>query len=214
MAKKKTQSKKKNKDNNDFDISTIKLTDLNPSENAVRKIDDEGLQVLEKSMTSFGLVEPILINIKDDANRIISGHQRYEVLLNQFIEGDLDSEELNIIKLGDLGWVFKETNLKLDDKDKEQQLAIGLNKHQGKFIKTKLQETLKDLELKGLDIELTGFKKVELEKLDSKLPSQKKEKKKDEDNDESSVDKKTIEVADRPVKKLAICPKCGHEFEV
>ena len=206
-SKKKTTNKKTNKDT-DIDISTIKLTDLNPSENATRKIDDEGLKVLEKSMSSFGLVEPIIVNIKDDVNRIISGHQRYDVLLNQFIEGDLKSEEMNIIKLGDLGWVFKDTKLQLDDEDKETQLSIAMNKHQGKFIKTKLKETLKDLELKGLDIELTGFKKVELQKLNSKLP------KKDKEKDTSQVDKTTIEVADRPVKKLAVCPKCSHEFEV
>lgn len=208
-AKKKTNKKTSNKEDNDIDIGTINLTDLNPSENATRKIDDEGLKVLEKSMSSFGLVEPIIVNIKDGVNRIISGHQRYDVLLNQFIEGDLNSEEMNIIKLGDLGWVFKDTNLQLDDEDKETQLSIAMNKHQGKFIKTKLQETLKELELKGLDIELTGFKKVELQKLDSKLPKKDKDKEK-----KSEVDKTTIEVADRPVKKLAICPKCSHEFEV
>ena len=208
-AKKKTNKKTSNKEDNDIDIGTINLTDLNPSENATRKIDDEGLKVLEKSMSSFGLVEPIIVNIKDGVNRIISGHQRYDVLLNQFIEGDLNSEEMNIIKLGDLGWVFKDTNLQLDDEDKETQLSIAMTKHQGKFIKTKLQETLKELELKGLDIELTGFKKVELQKLDSKLPKKDKDKEK-----KSEVDKTTIEVADRPVKKLAICPKCSHEFEV
>ena len=60
-AKKKTTTKKSKTD--DIDIGTIKLTDLNPSENATRRIDDEGLKVLEKSMSSFGLVEPIIINI-------------------------------------------------------------------------------------------------------------------------------------------------------
>lgn len=196
----------KKKDN--IDIGTIKLTDLNPSENATRKIDDEGLRVLEKSMSNFGLVEPIIINLKDGANRIISGHQRYDVLLNQYIEGELASEDMHLITLGDLGWVFKDTNLNLDDEDSETQLSIAMNKHQGKFIKTKLREALKDLELKGLDVELAGFQKTELKRLNTKLRDN------NTGTDSSTVDKKTIEVADRPVTKVAKCPECGHEFEV
>ena len=162
MAKKKTSKKNTNSKKEEIDITTINLTDLNPSENATRKIDDEGLRVLEKSMENFGLVEPIIINLKNGANRIISGHQRYDVLLNQYIGGDLTSETMNLIKLGDLGWVFKDTQLNLDDEDKETQLSIAMNTHQGQFIKTKLQETLQNLELKGLDLELTGFNKLEL----------------------------------------------------
>ena len=206
MAKNTKKTKKdKKKEDEEMVIGSINLTDLNPSENNTRKINDEGLRVLEKSMENFGLVQPILVNLKDGANRIISGHQRYEVLLNQYIDGDLKSEELHLLQLGDLGWVFKETKLELDGDDEETQLAIAMNTHQGQFIQTELKKTLKDLELKGLDVELTGFNKVELEKLDTPKP---KTTTKKEDTKEDISDKNENK------KQIAVCPKCGEEFEI
>ena len=206
MARKKTSKKNTNSKKEEIDITTINLTDLNPSENATRKIDDEGLRVLEKSMENFGLVEPIIINLKNGANRIISGHQRYDVLLNQYIGGDLTSETMNLIKLGDLGWVFKDTQLNLDDEDKETQLSIAMNTHQGQFIKTQLQETLQNLELKGLDLELTGFNKLELKKLNNPKTE------KVTGKEETGIPKN--KEPDDNVKKTVICPKCGEEIPI
>lgn len=187
----------------DIEISTIKLTELNPSDNAVRTIDEEGLKILEKSMENFGLVEPIVINIKNNANRIISGHQRYDVLLNKYMDDEIEDEDLNLIKLGDFGWVFRETNLKLDNDDAETELSIAMNTHQGKFIKSKLEETLKELKLKGLDTELTGFSNLELKKMNVSLS--------DKISEDKSEDKKESKESFGP--KIITCPSCGHEFE-
>ena len=67
----------------DIQIQTISITDISPSNNNPREIDSEGVEILEKSIKNFGLVEPILINLKNNKNRIISGHQRYDILLNE-----------------------------------------------------------------------------------------------------------------------------------
>lgn len=185
-------------------LSKIKLTDLNPSKNEVRKIDEEGLRILEKSMSQFGIVSPIIINLKDGANRIISGHQRYDVLLNKYMDDEIGDEELNLITLGDIGWVFRETNLTLNNTDEETELSIGLNTHQGQFIKSKLEETLTELQSRGLDIELTGFGDVELNNMKINLEPL---------EPEESVVKGTGDESKIKTPVLIKCPHCGHEFE-
>lgn len=185
---------------NTLKIENISLTDIVPSDNNVREIDTEGLEILEKSINNFGLVEPILINLKDGANRIISGHQRYDILLNEHISGDLKDDTVHLISFGDIGWVFKDNELQLDD-DSELQLSLMLNNHQGKYKKSQLKDTIKKLELKGIDTSLTGFKKVELEKLKVKpqiKPPKSPKKEKQED---------------KKFKQIVTCPECGNKFE-
>ena len=180
----------------DFQIKTISLTDIKPSKNNPREIDIEGTEILEKSINTFGLVEPILINLKNNANTIISGHQRYNILLKQNQENLKDT--LYLIQFGDIGWVFKDTELNITE-DEETQLQIMLNNHQGHYNKNQLKDIINKLELKGIDTTLTGFKKVQLEKLKEKpkLKKPKKEKQKQKEQ----------------FKKTITCPECGNKIE-
>jgi DNA modification methylase len=58
----------------------IRLKDLNPAEYNPRTISDDALAGLTKSLTRFGCVEPIIVNIRDDRNVIVGGHQRHKAL--------------------------------------------------------------------------------------------------------------------------------------
>jgi len=58
----------------------IRLKDLNPAEYNPRTISDDALAGLTKSLKRFGCVEPIIVNVRDDRNVIVGGHQRHKAL--------------------------------------------------------------------------------------------------------------------------------------
>ena len=126
----------------------IKLSKYNP-----RKINDDDLKKLMKSIDNFGFVDPIIINLKN--NQIIGGHQRFKVIKQNNIE------ELNLVKLGDIGWAFPETKLEIKDETQEKALNIALNKIQGEWNNSKLEDVLVELNTNDFDIELTGFDEIE-----------------------------------------------------
>lgn len=59
----------------------IRLKDMKPAEYNPRVISDEALEGLTKSLTRFGCVEPIIVNVRDDRNVIVGGHQRHKGLM-------------------------------------------------------------------------------------------------------------------------------------
>ena len=91
---------------------------------------------LRNSLENFGLVDPIVINLKN--NHIIGGHQRFEVLIDQHLEDNKIFDELNLIRLGDIGWVFTDTDLKVESDDHEKALNLSLNKISGEWDTEKL----------------------------------------------------------------------------
>jgi DNA modification methylase len=58
----------------------IRLSTINPAEYNPRVISDDALAGLQKSLKRFGCVEPIIVNIRDDRNVIVGGHQRHKAL--------------------------------------------------------------------------------------------------------------------------------------
>lgn len=66
-------------------IETLNIGDLNPAPYNPRTITDEALKGLQKSIETFGYIEPIVVNIREGKNVIISGHQRYKALQNMGI---------------------------------------------------------------------------------------------------------------------------------
>ena len=92
-----------------------KITDLIAAEYNPRKINKVQEQDLKDSLTRFGLVDPIIINInKERKNIVIGGHQRLRVW------ADLGNTEIDC----------NELDLTLD---KERELNIRLNKNGGSF---------------------------------------------------------------------------------
>lgn len=141
-------------------LNEMKITDIIPSEYNPRKITDEEYIKLSNSIQEFGFVDPIIINLKN--NHIIGGHQRYNFLLNQYIQNN-EYETLKLLKLGDIGWVFPETELTVENDDYEKALNIALNKISGEWDDEKLNELFQDLQLNEFDLDLTGFSNLELE---------------------------------------------------
>lgn len=146
-----------------MEIETIKITDLKPAEYNPRRISEEDYQKLKNSISTFGLVDPIIVNLKN--MHIVGGHQRYDVLLDEHMLDNDFLAELPMIKLGDVGFVFTDTNLSIADDDHEKALNLALNKISGEWDEQKLQPLLEELELSPIDIQLTGFSEPELEEL-------------------------------------------------
>ena len=149
-----------------MEIEKVKITDIIPAEYNPRTISENELTKLTNSINEFGLVDPIIINLKN--MHIIGGHQRYEALISQHMLDNEFMAELNLIQMGDIGWIFTETDLKIESEDHEKALNLALNKISGEWEFEKLSEILDDLSMEGFDIELTGFEDLEI---NERLPS-------------------------------------------
>ena len=187
---------------------TIKITDITPARYNPRKISEEEYKKLSNSINEFGLVDPIIINLNN--NHIIGGHQRFDVIFSEYMDGNEDYEELQLIRRGEIGWIFPNDDLKVKDLNHEKALNIVLNKVQGEFDSIKLGDLLNDLSIEGLDLEITGFGKEEIKDLFSDV---------DvsgfgeglEDNYISDEEPKKEVRNSRTIKEIT-CPSCGHVF--
>ena len=144
------------------EIDKIKLTQIKKAEYNPRTITEENYAKLKNSVKNFGLVEPILINLKN--NTIISGHQRYDVLTDLILaDGNLAEKEFHLLKYGDLGLILDTDEPTLENEDYEKALNITLNNTNltGEYDFEKLSSLLEDLEINDFNIELTGFNGLE-----------------------------------------------------
>lgn len=92
-------------------ITNKKAKDLKPSEYNPRQISTKQYKDLKKSIETFGLVDPIVIN---SCGTIIGGHQRFKILQ------EMETDNIPCVVL-DLS------------KEKEMELNIRLNKSGGEF---------------------------------------------------------------------------------
>ena len=193
-----------------MDFEDIKLTDIVPAEYNPRRISESEFEKLKSSISEFGLVDPIIINLNN--NKIIGGHQRYDVLMNEHINNNDKYDSLKLIKLGDIGWVFCEEDLIIKDDSHEKALNIALNKISGSWDNEKLQELFVDLELDDFDLDLTGFDSMEIAQLgfDDNIEFFDEENLEEEDDfDKDEFDEVKIEDYEGQNK----CPKCGYEWD-
>ena len=147
-----------------MNISKIKLTEIKPAEYNPRKISKEEMQKLKNSIKTFGLTNPIIINLKN--NTIIGGHQRYDALVDMILaDGNLAEKEFDLIEKGDIGFIFDVDNLSIESEDHEKALNIALNKISGEWDLDKLQLVLEDLDMNDFDVSITGFDDVEISEL-------------------------------------------------
>lgn len=137
-------------------FETININNIHPAEYNPRIMPQEEMKKLKTGLNTFGLVDPIIIDLTDD-NTVIGGHQRLEVLK------EIDDEmELQLIRLGDIGLVIKETELKIKDKNDQKALNLALNKISGTWDYKKLDDVLLELSEENYNLELTGFDGEEL----------------------------------------------------
>ena len=125
----------------------MKLAEMMPAEYNPRKDlrpEDTEWEKIERSIKSFGMVEPIVYN--ERSGRIVGGHQRAKILANM-------GEEEADVSIVDL------------DDEQEKILCVKLNKVQGYWDSTKLAELLTEIKDTCGTIEETGFDEWELENL-------------------------------------------------
>lgn len=195
-----------------MEIEKIKITDIKEAEYNPRLMQDNEMKKLENSISEFGLVDPIIINLKN--NKIIGGHQRYNAILSKSYEEDEFNPELNLIRLGDIGWVFMDTELEIKDEDHEKALNLALNKISGEWDYGKLEPLLDELSLDGFNLDLTGFDDIQLDEI--KLNNERSD---FEDNikwydNDDDVDLEGNINTDDDVKTVIItCPYCKKKFE-
>ena len=144
-------------------FESIKITEIVPSEYNPRKISEEDYEKLSRSMSEFGMVDPIIINMNN--MKIIGGHQRYDVLMNEYTGNETDGE-LFLLRLGDVGWVFPSVDLEITNEAHEKALNVALNKISGEWDTTKLNNLFTDLEFADFDISLTGFDKLDVDEIE------------------------------------------------
>lgn len=148
-------------------IEKIHISDITPAEYNPRILEDDEYEKLSRSIGTFGLVDPIIINLKN--NKIIGGHQRYQILYDEYIHSEKNFEDLSLIRFGDIGWVFLNTDLELPTENDEKALNIALNKISGEWDYPKLNILLGDLSISGFDVTLTGFENLDTVDLEEDL---------------------------------------------
>ena len=125
------------------------IDDLNPAKYNPRKAlapGDPEFESLCKSIETFGYVDLVVVNVRDGANVIVSGHQR----INAMRYLGMTEAECVVVDL---------------DEPQEKALNVAMNKISGEWDMEKLKALLKDLDLSGLDMTLTGFDDEELKSL-------------------------------------------------
>ena len=132
-----------------LNIKKIKIEDIKPARYNPRSISDKDFKKLSESIEQFGLVDPIIINLKN--HNIIGGHQRFDYLYYE-----KKDTELHLIELGDIGWVFSDTDLEIKDDNHEKALNLALNRISGEWNYDELNKLLDELAEFDLD-KVTGF---------------------------------------------------------
>jgi len=132
-----------------IEIGNLKLDPANP-----RRISDQELETLTRSIKEFGMIDPVIARREDKT--VIGGHQRL----------------LAARRLG-----YKKVPVVLVDLTVEQSrlLNIALNKISGSFDQELLARLLEDLNrVPDMDLTLSGFEEDELKKLLKNLNAREK----------------------------------------
>jgi DNA modification methylase len=135
-------------------IEQLPIGELRPDPANPRRISDQELETLTRSIQEFGLIDPIIARRED--KMVIGGHQRL----------------LAARKLG-----YKTVPVVLTDLTVEQAhlLNIALNKISGSFDQELLARLLKELqEVPNIDLSLSGFEDDELKQLLKNLDAREK----------------------------------------
>lgn len=126
---------------NGFPIERKKLTELTKAPYNPRKITPEQASSLQRSLTEFGTVEPIIWN--KQTGHIVGGHQRLDAL--QAL-GETETDVLIVDML----------------EEREKMLNLALNKISGEWDVRSLIDLFNELGDIDIDLSLTGFSTEEI----------------------------------------------------
>ena len=138
------------------------LSDLNPNSDNPRKIDDQELRMLKKSLEKFGDLSGFVLNRV--SNQLISGHQRQKVLPQNseiiILERYDKPNKFGTVAIGFVvvdGEKHKYREV-LFDESTEKAANIAANQQGGDFNHSILKDWILDLDENSIDLELLGFK--------------------------------------------------------
>ena len=128
-------------------VDNLPLDQLKPATYNPRKISPEAFSKLTRSIETFGLVDPLIIN-KRTGYTIVGGHQRYEAL-------KLCGQTTAPCVVLDI------------ELEREQLLNMALNNQnlQGEFDFTRMADLLIEFDAKNIDASIAGFSDQELEQI-------------------------------------------------
>lgn len=183
----------------------MKIKDLKPNPKNPRKISDEKLALLKKTLLEFGDLGGFVFN--RETKQLIGGHQRAKIFNND-TEIVIEKMYKKATKTGTVaeGYVilngeerFKYREVAWDE-TREKAANIAANKGAGEWDLNLLSEWMIDLDSMGMDLDLTLFD--EAERSDLLVPSLNPNFEPGSESDQGALDKKN------PVE----CPKCGETF--
>ncbi len=119
-----------------IEIEYVKIGNLKPFAGNPRKIDDETLKRLTRSLRDFGMVDPIIARRSD--NMVIGGHQRLVAAKAEKIK------EIPVVYI------------EFPD-DKAAMLNVALNQITGEWDWPKLGDLFQEFDTGDIDLEMSGF---------------------------------------------------------
>ena len=117
-------------------LLTKKISEISAAKYNPRKISDEAMGRLTKSLAEFGNIQPITWNAR--TGNVVGGHQRLKVYKA------MGKTEVDV-------WAVDL------DEQKEKAANIALNKLSGEFDMPMLKDILEEIDTGDLDMEITGF---------------------------------------------------------
>ncbi len=183
----------------------MEIKDLAPNPRNPRRITDDKLAALKRTLAEFGDLGGFVFNRK--TKRLVGGHQRAKVFDGKskiVIEKKYTKPTKTgtvaegFVLFGDERFKYREV---LWDDMREKAANIAANKGAGEWDEQILAEWVRDIGDFGLDVELTMFDDVERSELALTLEPAKKKEKPEPDSDDVKAEKKRV-----------TCPECSHKF--
>lgn len=144
----------------------MKVKDLKGAPYNPRRISDQQMEMLKKSMIEFGDLSGIVKNRR--TGHLIGGHQRLKHFQPSWeIVSQPQADSVGTVAVGHIktpfgDWTYREVDW---DEAKEKAANIAANKQGGEFEPTLLRELLLELDNGAFDMDLTGFDTKEIEDL-------------------------------------------------
>jgi hypothetical protein len=173
-------------------IKKFRLSQLSPAKYNPRKISDEALEGLSNSLKRFGIVEPIIVNVRDGRNTIVGGHQRRLAL--QKLSGADTEIDCIVVDL---------------DEAEEKLLNLSLNNPaiQGEFV-DEIQKYIDDLRTEIQDEQ--AFLDLRIDQIRGEIVDTVKEGLTDDDAIPEPPKKAKTKTGDLYILGGEVkCPKCG-----
>ena len=136
-------------------LLTKNIKEIAPAKYNPRKISDEAMGRLTKSLAEFGNIQPITWNAR--TGNVVGGHQRLKVYQA------MGKTEVEV-------WAVDL------DEQKEKAANIALNKLSGEFDLPMLKDILEEIDTGELDLEITGFGMDEIAEMMEKVGDDEREK--------------------------------------